>query len=51
MHLDFNSSNARFIQDLPEEDLQAFTYNFKKGLKVTLNPPKEVVSDGLNIDK
>ena len=39
MHLDFNSSNAHFIQDIKTEGLFTdFTYNFSKELKLTLHP-------------
>ena len=51
MHLDFNVKNARFLQDLADEDILAFTYNFKQGLKLTLNPQVHEVVDSQNIDK
>lgn len=37
MHLDFNSTDAYFLQDLPQ-DILDFTYNFQNQLKVTLHP-------------
>ena len=43
MHLDFNPTNANFLQDLRKENENLeFTYNFQSDLKVTIHPqPKE----------
>ena len=36
MHLDHNLADCMLIEDSP--DFAEFTYNFSKGLKVTLTP-------------
>lgn len=39
LHLDFNATNATFLQDI--SDTNDFTYNFKPDLKLTLNPQQQ----------
>lgn len=48
MHLDFNPTNAHFLQDITtveDNGTNGFTYNFSKDLKLTLNPAKSNQED------
>lgn len=40
MHLDFNPTDAYFLQDIATPNNKEFTYNFSKDLKCTLHPEK-----------
>lgn len=45
MHLDFNPKDKYFLHDFADDEELRFTYNFRKDLRVTINPRSKDSSD------